>query len=162
MKLMPGIPIKFGDRLKELREKDGKTQEDLAEIIGNTARAVSTWETSDRVPKVETIAWLAEHFGVSVDYILGRTEWPAFEIKTADGEVVYCDERKLTHEEIGEIAQHPDAFRKKENQLSDEEKELLELWSQLDKDGKRIVLGVATEQKQRGGRAPVGSGEAAG
>ena len=34
--------------------------------------------------------------------------------------------------------------------LSDDEKEILELWSKLDLDGKRIVLGVATEQKQRG------------
>ena len=58
-------------RLKELRKAAGYTQDKLAKAISVSRSTVAMWETSSHAPDYQTIAKLAEIFGVSVDYILG-------------------------------------------------------------------------------------------
>lgn len=62
------------DKLKELREKHGLTKRELCEKTGISERAYLTYEFGEREPKVGTISILADFYGVSVDYILDRTE----------------------------------------------------------------------------------------
>lgn len=62
------------DKLKELREKYGLTKRELCEKTGISERAYLTYEFGEREPKVGTVSILADFYGVSVDYILGRTE----------------------------------------------------------------------------------------
>ena len=62
------------DKLKELREKHGLTKRELCEKTGISERAYFTYEFGEREPKVGTISILADFYGVSVDYILDRTE----------------------------------------------------------------------------------------
>ncbi|MDF2636625.1 MAG: transcriptional regulator, family [Pelosinus sp.] len=67
---------KFHKRLKELREGKGESQKDLASYLKVTERALQYYETGDREPTIKNIERLATHFGVTTDYILGRTNDP--------------------------------------------------------------------------------------
>ena len=62
--------------LKKLREKKGEKQSDLANIIGMSRQAYQRYEDGSREPDFETLKKLADHFNVSVDYLIGNTEIP--------------------------------------------------------------------------------------
>ncbi len=65
------MSIKIGTQLRELRLRDGRTQEDLASALGVTAQAVSRWEKSICCPDIELLPSIAGYFGVSIDRIFG-------------------------------------------------------------------------------------------
>ena len=66
--------LTFGKRLKELREKAGLTQKEMAEQIGYTTSHYQKIEYGKVNISVTLLADLAEQFHVSTDYFLGRTE----------------------------------------------------------------------------------------
>ena len=55
-----------GATVKKLREAKGITQQQLADIIGVTAKAVSKWETAKGLPDISLIESLSQALGVSV------------------------------------------------------------------------------------------------
>lgn len=57
-------------RLKELRIASGTTQKDVAESIGCTATVYSRYEREEREPDIQTLCKLANHFQVSIDYLV--------------------------------------------------------------------------------------------
>lgn len=57
--------------IKNLRERAGMTQEELAERIMVTRQAVSRWETGETVPNVDTLKLLSRQFDVSINTLLG-------------------------------------------------------------------------------------------
>jgi len=59
------------DILKSLREKNGLTQEALAERLMVTRQAVSRWENGETQPNTETLKLLSKEFGVSINTLLG-------------------------------------------------------------------------------------------
>ncbi len=63
--------IKLCSSIKELRRRDGRTQDDLACALGVTAQAVSRWETGICYPDMELIPSIANYFGVSIDELFG-------------------------------------------------------------------------------------------
>ena len=67
--------MSFSKRLKELREKKGLSQEGLAEILKIPRSSITHYENSDdRLPRQQRINEIADFFGVSVDYLIGRAE----------------------------------------------------------------------------------------
>ncbi|GIQ64894.1 hypothetical protein PACILC2_34620 [Paenibacillus cisolokensis] len=69
----------LGSRFKELREKAGKTQREMAEILNHkTTRQVQRIEADESTLDSKQIVMLADYFGVSTDYLLGRTDDPTF------------------------------------------------------------------------------------
>lgn len=64
------------NRLKELRLKKGKLQEEVGTIIGVSGRAIGNYETGKREMSPEILLKLSDYFNVSVDYLLGKTESP--------------------------------------------------------------------------------------
>ena len=74
-------------RIRELRNRDGRTQEVLAEELGVTAQAVSRWEKGICYPDMEIIPSIANYFGVSIDELFGYDNDRAR--KTADGINLY-------------------------------------------------------------------------
>ena len=61
----------FGNTLKELRQKAGLTQKDLASKVGVTKSVISYYELSERSPSPEMLIKLAAVFHVSTDFLLG-------------------------------------------------------------------------------------------
>ena len=58
--------------LKELRDKKGLSQEEIAKMINVSQRAYSFYETGDREPKIDTLIKLADIYGLPLDIISGR------------------------------------------------------------------------------------------
>ena len=66
--------MKIGTRLKELRKERSETQVQVANAIGMGDRHYQRLENDDGLPGLEIFCALAEHFGVSMDYLAGRTD----------------------------------------------------------------------------------------
>lgn len=64
------------NRLKELRKNKGYTQVALQMHTGIEQALLSKFETGERIPPTETLLLLADFYGVSIDYILCRTDNP--------------------------------------------------------------------------------------
>ncbi len=62
------------ERLKELRKEANLTQKAVGEILGVSQRTYSNYEVGDRDMSPEILVKLADFYGVTVDYILGRTD----------------------------------------------------------------------------------------
>lgn len=60
-------------RLKNLREDNDLTQEELASKLNLTQRAYSHYENGNRDIPLEVLIKIADIFEVSVDYLLERT-----------------------------------------------------------------------------------------
>lgn len=61
----------IGTIIKRLRHEQGITQEQLAEYLGITSRAVSQWECDRTAPDISQLPALCHIFGVSSDELLG-------------------------------------------------------------------------------------------
>ena len=61
----------FGKRLKQLRERNGLTQEQLAKTFNLLKSSISMYENDIRLPNIEIIKDIANYFNVSTDYLLG-------------------------------------------------------------------------------------------
>lgn len=64
----------FAQRVKKLRQEHKKTQKEMAEFLGVGLRAYQYYEGAKHYPEVPGLMKLADLFGVTTDYLLGRTE----------------------------------------------------------------------------------------
>jgi len=65
------MQIKLGEKIRELRRRDGRTQEELAQVLGVTCQAVSRWEANGGYPDMEIMPSIANYFHVSIDELFG-------------------------------------------------------------------------------------------
>ena len=65
----------FGERLLELRKEKGVSQAKLAKDLGVSYSVVCYWETNRSEPTAPNLIKIADYFGVSVDFLLGRVEY---------------------------------------------------------------------------------------
>lgn len=61
-------------RLKELRKRRGISQLQLALDLNMNQNTISRYETLEREADYETLVRFADYFGVTLDYLLGRTD----------------------------------------------------------------------------------------
>lgn len=62
--------MNFSQKLKDIRKKEGISQEQLAERIGVTRQAITKWETGKGLPDVENMIIIAEIFKTTIDELL--------------------------------------------------------------------------------------------
>lgn len=81
---MPSI----GERLAELRRQKGLSQAELARLLNLGQSTIAMYEKNRRAPDYHQLVRLADFFGVSVDYLLGREEEDKKEILLPDEKIL--------------------------------------------------------------------------
>lgn len=70
----------FGKRFKQLRIETKLKQQDFVDLFNSkynfnfTRQAISLYENGKRIPEIDALTSFADYFGVTVDYLLGRTD----------------------------------------------------------------------------------------
>ena len=65
----------FAERLLELRREKGISQATLAKSVEVSYAVVCYWETNRSEPTAPNLVKLADFFDVSIDYLLGRSDF---------------------------------------------------------------------------------------
>lgn len=94
----------MGQIIKDLRKKNGFTQEDLAERLGVTYQAVSKWENDTGMPDISQVVPLASIFGVSTDILFGIAD------TTENEEALKIVQHAGSIEKYGEIETYLNAY----------------------------------------------------
>jgi transcriptional regulator with XRE-family HTH domain len=66
------MPLSYGLIIKNLRERKGWTQRDLAEKMFKAESTVGMWEQGRREPDYDSLIELAQLFDVPVDFLIGN------------------------------------------------------------------------------------------
>ena len=124
--------IKYGDRLRSLREGYGLSQKELADRMKINRSTYARYETSSTQPDYDILNALADFYNVSVDYILGRTNNNQLQSK---------DERDIAKrlEQVRKDLENSDGLAFDGEPMSEEAKEsLLESMELLFRQTQRI------------------------
>ncbi len=65
----------FAERFKELRQDKKLSQSKVAELLGVSPSVVCYWETDRSEPTAPNLVKIADLFGVTLDYLLGRQNY---------------------------------------------------------------------------------------
>lgn len=68
------ILIKFGNRLREARERKGFSQEKLGDLMGVSLLTAHYWEQGRFLPQAHRLPELASYLDVSIDWLFGMEE----------------------------------------------------------------------------------------
>ena len=98
---MRGNMRSFGEILTSLREERGIYQKELAAILKVSVGTVSNYENNIHFPDQEALLQLDDYFGVTVDYLLGRTSY-RYSLDTLNEEYA----PGMTVAELVDIIQH--------------------------------------------------------
>ncbi len=66
---------KFPQRLRRLRERQGRSRRVISELCGLPLDAVRRYERREAKPSMEALIKLADYFEVSLDYLTGRVNY---------------------------------------------------------------------------------------
>ena len=69
----------FSETMSELRRKKGASQRTAAADLGISQALLSHYESGAREPGLDFVCRACEYYGVSADYLLGRTDEPGGE-----------------------------------------------------------------------------------
>lgn len=89
--------MEFKDVLKELRNKKGLSQADLAEKLGFSTGLIGMYESGKRKPSYEALEVLADFFNISIDYLMGKDDKSVYYLDPDAAELaqeIYDDENK--------------------------------------------------------------------
>ena len=81
------MQLDLGNNIRQLRRRDKRTQEALAEALGVTSQAVSRWESGGSYPDMNLIPSIANYFGVSIDELFGYEGERAHRIDALSAEI---------------------------------------------------------------------------
>lgn len=85
----------FKDRIKELRQKNGWSQQELASKTGIDQSIVAGYESGKKTASPDNLIDIAKLFGVSLDYLLGMSDEKI--IYDSNGQVIEPDLIYLTN-----------------------------------------------------------------
>lgn len=112
----------FSERLKSLLDEKGTTWAEVSKQLSIGRNQQKYWETHDSAPDGKTLVKLAEHFGVTSDYLLGIDTMK-------EKALMVLDDPDLT--------------------LTADEKWFILKLRQLDKEGRTVVEGTLVSEVRR-------------
>lgn len=116
----------IGERLKELRKKNGYTQVTLADNLGVSKGTVAMWETDKRMPDFDKLNELCDLFDVRLDYLTGRSD--------------DASSPKLSEEDVDQLGRWA---------IADDYSETLRMYASLDSYGKAAVDALIRSERLR-------------
>lgn len=75
------MKLQIGEKLKELRYRDGVTQDKLAQILGVSGQSVSRWELGVCYPDLELLPVIANYFNITLDDLVGMNRIRSEEVR---------------------------------------------------------------------------------
>ncbi len=66
----------LGNKIKEIRNRFGYSQDDLASLINVSRQAVTKWECDNGIPDISNLQEISKVFGVTVDSLLNDKDLP--------------------------------------------------------------------------------------
>jgi len=84
--------VGIGQKLKQLRLENCLQQDQVSRLVGVERSTVSSWENDLRQPSYGVLVRLADVYGVTTDYLLGRSDNRALDLSglTEDEAAVIC------------------------------------------------------------------------
>ena len=80
--------LALNENIKNLRISHGLNQVEFAKNLCVTKQCVSNWENDNVVPSIDMLCKIADFFGVSTDYLLGRSERRVIEVSNLTAEQI--------------------------------------------------------------------------
>lgn len=66
----------FSARLQKMRERRRISRSVMSELCGLSKSMISKYERGEKQPKLETLVVLSDFFDCSIDFLVGRTDYP--------------------------------------------------------------------------------------
>ena len=104
------MKFEYGQRIKELREKENVSQRQLAEALGVTRSSINQFEQQYDIIPIKRLNQIANFFHVSIDYLLGLTKIKQYKNSKFEIDFELSSKRlkewrkskKLTQQKLGE------------------------------------------------------------
>lgn len=136
--------MSFGRRLRNLRLENNMTQKDLSKKLNVSRATVGRYETDERFPDKDILKNIADVFGVSIDYLLNRTDHKNIQFKSSEPTTQECIRNAKYEEMYNEITN----VLVSEN-LVDEEKDISQtILENIIKYGIEAAIKIAKLEKQ--------------
>lgn len=84
------VKIKFGDKLKVLREKSGISKDEIANKLNVTNEIIIRWENNEIIPETDIVIRIGKIFEVSLDYLL-NDEYKNSELEEEKQDKIYVN-----------------------------------------------------------------------
>lgn len=98
---MLNLGLKLGENLKKFRLQRELTQEQLADVLGVSAQAVSRWENGTTYPDITLLPTIASYFEITLDELMGMENWRSEEqLKELLGQLEENGSKGLIYENI--------------------------------------------------------------
>lgn len=131
----------IGERIKEARLNAGITQRELSEKLGVSFVNISQWENGTRKPKYETRQKIADALGVTVDYLLGRTNQPNVRLATQeDIERYFGRTSYITEDGVAVLAAKPDMSAHDLKKCNENYSKLCAAFDRLNETGQKKAI----------------------
>lgn len=108
--IAPSAEVKKLENLKKLRKQQKLRQKDMADFLGVERTTYVKYESGQSEPPLRILCKLADHFQVSVDYLIDRTDVPSMNVqppmKMGETTVELLSTQKSLPPEIREQAEH--------------------------------------------------------
>lgn len=126
------------NRIRDLRKSRGISQAALAKVIGVAQNTLSYWENGKYDADNKSLTAIADYFGVTVDYLLGRD----IEFAMYGGENIPIDDELM--QDVASFAAHIKEQKNKASSKDEAEvEELMKLYAKLTPENRTILLAAA-------------------